>query len=914
MPKTRPALLMLLLATSMVLGCSGSGMNPAEPADAPDLSSDADAPGSNRMLWGIWEVGFNPVTSEIAITPTRNALAHFNITDWLLPPNCEDCLKISVNSYDPVGGLLDADVTLRNPTQLSGYDVRGILYTNDYGHLLENADAWTDLWEMPGGDDINPFKAFAKTEANRIFIPDAEHTGNYQIYIPIPPNWNQITFAVDASWPGNCKEPYAIENFLQENEIYEIQYYGTDIYIDVLDWQDDVTEVILYSEEFTDDPAENLTNTGGNTWKTYVYNHDLHSPGEYPVLLEAISENPGVQSLYQYVTITVSESPLPDLTDVTPAGLNFCPNDIFIDGSLMYVAADVNGLYIFDITDPLNPALVSNAETQEDAIQVAVSSGYAYVVEEHIKGDEVDVEIFDVSAPESPVSVNTLEDVAKHYYDMEISGDLLYVTTCSPYSCVIDISTPESAYVIASGIFHGEDIDIQDNTAYIALTNGLRIYDISNPSEPAEIGFVETPKYGRDVDVSGDYAYYVCSEGFYVMDISEPAEAETVGVIDTPQYATEIIVQNDYAYVSTGFGYNFTVIDVSNPTAPFIVKEIDLECRVMDLCLYGEYAYVVTEYSKIWIIDISTPEMTHVAGLHESIGYAMELAISDGYAYVVSVGTGGNLQIVDIDPPEEANIVVTVEFPYSCTGITLGDDGYAYVCGYIYDSMICPVGYLYIVDIDLSGESEIVAAIEMPDLGRPSNVKLYGGYALVADPYNGVYIVDIDPLETAAVVGMFDEVYGKAVYDLVISGEYAFCIGGTLSVIDIEPIESAHVAAEILGVTPGGSIVLSGNYVYTVGPPGYSLYYIIDIHEPLSPEIVSYVPPYHPSGGDVAVSGGYAFYALDYGLGIADVDPPEAASLVEIVEVKGNARGVAISGDYVYLADSTGGLRIYKVW
>lgn len=115
MPKARPVLLMLLLATMIALGCSGSGMNPAEPADTPDLSSAADAPGSNRMLWGAWDISFDTSTHKVSITPTRSALAHFDITDWLLPPSCDDCLKIEVNSFDPVTRTLDADVTLRNP-------------------------------------------------------------------------------------------------------------------------------------------------------------------------------------------------------------------------------------------------------------------------------------------------------------------------------------------------------------------------------------------------------------------------------------------------------------------------------------------------------------------------------------------------------------------------------------------------------------------------------------------------------------------------------------------------------------------------------------------------------------------------------------------------------------------------------
>ena len=199
----------LAIATLLAIGCSSGNVGILTPDETIDESSCSEIAefssngDSERLLWGIWAIGFDTGEMAVTIQPLRNLQAHFDITYMVTPPKCNDCITVTVNSFNPATRILDADITLRNPCQVSGRDVRGILYTNDYGHRLINADSWTGQWDVLGGMDINPFKAFAKPEPNRIFAGFAVHTEKYLIYIPKPPQYNKITFAVDASWPGN---------------------------------------------------------------------------------------------------------------------------------------------------------------------------------------------------------------------------------------------------------------------------------------------------------------------------------------------------------------------------------------------------------------------------------------------------------------------------------------------------------------------------------------------------------------------------------------------------------------------------------------------------------------------------------------------------------------------------------------
>ena len=281
-PRTKLWLVVCVLIT--ITGCSGGGTGPVAPVgqhpQEPVTERDTC---SERMLWGIWEIEYDPVEMEAVVLPARHLLGHYNITQYVLPPACDDCFNIAVQGFDPVTRILDADVTLRNPMPISGHDVRGILYTNDYGHELTNADAWTGLWEIPGGMELNPFKAFAKGTVNRIFSAGAEHTGKYVLYVPDPANYWALTFAVDASFPDNCKEPYEITNFWQE-EIDELIGSQGSITVDVYDWQENVSEVTLEAPEIIGWPAIPFAHITGNTWGLEITNSQGADWGDYEAL------------------------------------------------------------------------------------------------------------------------------------------------------------------------------------------------------------------------------------------------------------------------------------------------------------------------------------------------------------------------------------------------------------------------------------------------------------------------------------------------------------------------------------------------------------------------------------------------------------------------------------------------------
>jgi hypothetical protein len=97
-----------------------------------------------------------------------------------------------------------------------------------------------------------------------------------------------------------------------------------------------------------------------------------------------------------------------------------------------------------------------------------------------------------------------------------------------------------------------EHTHVSGNYAYVADGGaGLRVIDVSNPTNPREVGFFDTPGTARGVYVSGNYAYVAdAGAGLRVIDVSNPTNPREVGFFDTPDFAWGVYVSGNYAFVS----------------------------------------------------------------------------------------------------------------------------------------------------------------------------------------------------------------------------------------------------------------------------------------------------------------------------------------------------------------------------
>ncbi len=308
----------LVLGFLVMLGCSQ-----ASPADLQVSSPERDTNLDGHALWGYYSLIIDPSVPSVEVIPLRDVEKHFNVKPYVNPPNCSDCIKIT-----PTGPFKDhvlpLNITLKNPEMIKGYDVRGIVISDDEGVSLVNPDSYTSLFDDGGTVTINPFKAYAKSETDRGFGPGKSFTEHYDLYLSKFGKVTKISYAIDASWPSRAKEPYEI-NF--PVNIGDLDPDGADsvyIGVGVLAAGDDVIQVKLNCSSLGFPEEISLEYSGGVVWGTFLKNTYHAGPGDYSCLVSATAASSN-KKLYNYLVLSVvGETPISLQNDVQPIYDNYC--------------------------------------------------------------------------------------------------------------------------------------------------------------------------------------------------------------------------------------------------------------------------------------------------------------------------------------------------------------------------------------------------------------------------------------------------------------------------------------------------------------------------------------------------------------------------------------------------------------
>jgi len=287
------------LAVFFAFGCS-SGNQLTSP------TQEEISPYSEPMILGAFNLSWDGVSDMLEVAPDRQLEAHHNITPLIVPKN----ISFQVLSWNPTTRVLTIKVTIKNPTSLDVYDVRGIL-TNLGAKKLLNADDYTKLFDKNVPPVANPFRAFAKDEANRKFWGKYADPSQYiksEIYeIYFPSDFN-ISYLITAAWPSNAPEPYDIFNIAQVGALYKSSG-SLEIFCEVADWQDITAHhVILEGNPVTGGDVD-FVREDTILWNATITNSGNAPVGDYEAWIAAYDVK-FAYPLYNKTTIHV----YPDVT------------------------------------------------------------------------------------------------------------------------------------------------------------------------------------------------------------------------------------------------------------------------------------------------------------------------------------------------------------------------------------------------------------------------------------------------------------------------------------------------------------------------------------------------------------------------------------------------------------------------
>ena len=161
--------------------------------------------------------------------------------------------------------------------------------------------------------------------------------------------------------------------------------------------------------------------------------------------------------------------------------------DVCIDGSRAYVASDIYGMVILDISDPAQPHQLGAMDStrQLDVHTVAARDSFAYM---HFSVSLLDLRSIDVTDPRNPVSAGGY-NVPAWPEDMELRDSLLYVAEMYHFQ-VVNVARPREPVLVGSctaGDANSAGLSVRDTLAFIGNFMS-QVVNISDPTNPAVVG------------------------------------------------------------------------------------------------------------------------------------------------------------------------------------------------------------------------------------------------------------------------------------------------------------------------------------------------------------------------------------------------------------------------------------------
>ncbi len=311
--------------------------------------------------------------------------------------------------------------------------------------------------------------------------------------------------------------------------------------------------------------------------------------------------------------------PCPWTTEITGSGIGYVPfsyqdpyllgsygttsfHDVFVRQDRAYLT-NAAGLHILDISDPSQPVLIGSCE-EYGFNRLFVQGLHAYVLAGSWYLKVVDID------PDSPdyltvVASRECTFAEDGLGDVHVQGDYAYVCSASGELGVFDVSNPASPVLLgASEIYHSDDLYVQGDYAYVTAGKKILVCDVSDPTQPIEVGDIEFSGYTRDVFVQGSYAYVTAGDKLHMLDISDPPAPVLISTCDLADYGLGLHAYEGHAFVTT-WNNALQVVDVRDPKSPGIVSSYGTETRPYRLFVQDRKVYMLPYSQGLWVIGFN---------------------------------------------------------------------------------------------------------------------------------------------------------------------------------------------------------------------------------------------------------------------------------------------------------------------
>ncbi len=342
----------------------------------------------------------------------------------------------------------------------------------------------------------------------------------------------------------------------------------------------------------------------------------------------------------------------------TLGGIGFV-DDLALDAGLLYLAKDNYGLQVLDVTNAANPLVKSSLPNDAPVLwpfRLALQEPYAYLAD----GDG-GFKIFDISNPLAPALLSRFK-VGHDAQGLAVSetssaGQYAYIGFSNEGLSVVDITDPRQPQEVAFLPLTEKrilDIVIEGNYAYLAgETTGLRVVKIAPLSELGVVQEFPLPST-RKVEVvksalQGGRVYASATDGLHIYEVRDLAAPNLVerGLAAVSQ-AMGFVTRGNLVYLASFNG--FSILDVSVISAPVRVGFYDV--GVWDVALVDQQAYLAGS-GYIKVLNVADPRRLVESGFAGS-ECASIFTLSRRYLY--ATGCSDGLRVFRLASPRPLDV------------------------------------------------------------------------------------------------------------------------------------------------------------------------------------------------------------------------------------------------------------------
>lgn len=584
-----------------------------------------------------------------------------------------------------------------------------------------------------------------------------------------------------------------------------------------------------------------------------------------------------------------------------PTGVLNTPNplDLALAGNVLAVADGDQGVHLVDVSKPPEATILSTFAEPSMDVELGGSKLFTLTT----NGDLV---VHDAANPAAPIEI------------ARVAGSKYGLNGMSANGTIGAFALGQAGLMLADASKHGFHVvgtiaepsfvspQLVGNTLYVNSFGALRIYDVSNPSSPMQLGSFDDGIGASLMRVSGNFAFVRGGNFIRLIDITNPSAPALRGSIPLSTGG----IDSDGAMACASMSSDVFVVDIANPDAPAIMGSLSVGDNVESLRMQGNHCYAVVT-GKVHVVDMSAPANPSIAATITVP--ARDVEVAGQWLYVTRHEA---LEVFDISNIGGIQSVVNLALPGTPTELTLvGNTLYATSDldgAFVFDvstpaapkllrELIKPrdldrihlqgntlygafkdsfIDGLHIYDVTNPAKPTIVGAYRARDT---RGVRAAGDGTVYLDRYSlGVTRVDVSDPENPKEVAHRDTWCTESVIEPV--GEHVFC-GHAAALIDMDfsmmPPKESYFSSEL---DDAQALQKAGNHLVVGTDSNAPTVTAIDPLDAMAPRV--WARPLSERPTSLAVGETAAFVGLyQNGVMISDYAPNLAADPVFTMEL-----------------------------